>query len=96
MKKNTILTAIAFVAAFIIVASNSMVAFAAIPVEDAMIIATGNAGVNQEEVIFTQEETETINGIAQYDISFVNGSTEYQYQINASTGEVLYYNTILH
>lgn len=94
MKKNTITTAIAFAAAFIIIGSQSMVAFAAIPLEDAKIIATGNAGVNENDVTFTQEDTETINGIAQYDITFHNGVKEYQYQINASTGEVLYYDSI--
>ncbi len=95
MKKNTIVTAIASAAAFIIFASSSISAFSAIPVEDAKIIATGNAGVNQEDIIFTQEETETINGITQYNITFQSKTLEYQYQINASTGAVLYYNSVV-
>ena len=90
MKKNTIATAIVSAAAFIIFAVQPITAFAAIPVEDAKIIATGNAGVKEEDATFTQEESETINGIEMYELSFHNGNKEYHYQINASTGEVLY------
>ncbi len=77
MKKNTIATAIISAAAFIILAVQPITAFAAIPVEDATIIATGNAGVNQEESIFTQEEMETINGIEMYELSFHNNLYKY-------------------
>ena len=96
MKKNTIATAIVSAAAFIIFAVQPITAFAAIPVEDAKIIATGNAGVKEEDATLTQEESETINGIELYNISFQNGAKEYYYQLNASTGEVLYHDTIVH
>ncbi|WP_026529016.1 PepSY domain-containing protein [Butyrivibrio sp. VCD2006] len=90
MKKNTITTAIAFAVAFITFAASSMTASASyIPMEDARTIATGNACVKQEEVVFTSEETEVINGIAQYDLTFRKGNQEYEYVLNANTGEVL-------
>ena len=81
MRKNIIATAIAFAAAFITIQAFSITAFAAeIPFDDAKIIATGNAGVSEADVIFISEETETINGITQYDIIFQKGQKEYQYQ----------------
>ena len=96
MKKNTITTAIAFVAAVITITTSSMTAFAAyIPVEDAKVIATGNANVAQQDVVFTSVETEMINGIVQYNITFHKGNTVYEYVLDANTGAVLLSNTVV-
>ena len=91
MKKNIIATVIAFAAALMTISSFSITASAfGIPFDDAKTIAIGNAGVNEEDVIFIDEGTETINGITQYAIIFQKGQKEYIYQINAETGEILY------
>ncbi|WP_408069950.1 PepSY domain-containing protein [Butyrivibrio sp. JL13D10] len=62
-----------------------------LPIEEAKQIALHNAGVNEEDVTFIKNEREVENGIAQYDIGFIAEPDEYYYEIEASTGKILYY-----
>lgn len=51
--------------------------------------ALSNAGLTADQVAFTNIELDYDDGIAQYEIEFFANGTEYQYQINASTGAIM-------
>lgn len=59
-----------------------------ISLEDAKSEALADAGVSDAEVIYTKEKSDYENGIMIYDIEFYVGNVEYEYEINAATGEV--------
>ncbi len=62
-----------------------------ISLDEATQIALLNAGFNADEVVIIKSEREVENGITQYDIGFVVEPDEYYYEIEASTGKILYY-----
>ncbi|WP_044915613.1 PepSY domain-containing protein [Butyrivibrio sp. WCE2006] len=62
-----------------------------ISLDDAKRIALHNAGCKEENVTIIKSEREVENGIAQYDIGFIAEPDEYYYEIEASTGKILYY-----
>lgn len=59
-----------------------------ISLEDAKSAALADAGVSDADVIYTKEKSDYENGIMVYDIEFYAGNVEYEYEINAATGEV--------
>lgn len=59
-----------------------------ISLDDAKQAALIDAGVNAADVKYTKEKLDYEDGIAVYDIEFYAGSTEYEYEINATTGAV--------
>lgn len=59
-----------------------------ISLEDAKSAALADAGVSEADVIYTKEKSDYENGIMVYDIEFYVGNVEYEYEINAATGEV--------
>ena len=59
-----------------------------ISLEDAKRAALTDAGVSDSEVIYTKEKLEYEDGIAVYDIEFYAGNAEYEYEINAATGDI--------
>lgn len=61
---------------------------AQISLEDAKSAALADAGVSDADVIYTKEKSDYENGIMVYDIEFYAGNVEYEYEINAETGEV--------
>jgi Predicted membrane protein len=48
--------------------------------------ALSDAGFNEEEVIFTEEQFDFDDGMYLYEFDFVVGTTEYEYEIVAKTG----------
>ena len=52
-------------------------------------IALQDAGLEEEEVIFTAAKFEDDDGRKEYDIEFYCGSLEYEYEIDAMTGRIL-------
>ena len=60
-----------------------------ITLEDAKRIALEDAALKESEVTFTQTELETDDGRKKYDIEFLSGSQEYDYEIDAATGKIL-------
>lgn len=61
---------------------------AEITLEDAKKIALTDAGVSSEDVVFTEGKLDKDQSLTVYDISFYTKDTEYEYEINASTGAV--------
>ena len=57
--------------------------------EAAKLAALNHAGLKSEEVNFVHAHLESDDGIWQYDIEFHKDTTEYDYDIDALTGEIL-------
>ena len=64
-------------------------ASAAITEEQAVEIALEHAGLKKTEVIFAQTELHYQHGRMDYDIEFYTRDKEYDYEIDAQTGEIL-------
>ena len=52
-------------------------------------IALNHAGFTENNVTFVKLKTDIDNGINVYDIEFINNNMEYEYEINAVSGEIL-------
>ena len=61
---------------------------AKITMDAAKETALADAGLTAADVTFTKEKLDLEDGISVYDIEFVAGNTEYEYEINANTGAV--------
>ncbi len=59
--------------------------------EKAKTLALEHAGVSESEVSFTQSKFDYDDGVAEYEVDFYIGTTEYDYEIDAVTGEVRSY-----
>lgn len=44
---------------------------------------------SEADVVFTKQETDIERGVRKYDIEFNNGTTEYEYCIDAHTGKTI-------
>lgn len=60
-----------------------------IDLEAAKRIALQNAGVESADAAFTKAQLDYDDGVAEYEIEFVAGSTKYEYEISAANGTVL-------
>ncbi len=58
--------------------------------ERAKQIALQHAGVSAADVVFEKTEMEQENGNTIYDIEFVKEKTQYEYEIDVATGEILH------
>ena len=59
----------------------------------AKAIALKHAGLKEADVKFTKFNEDMDDGVWQYEIEFVSGETEYDYEINMETGEILDFGT---
>ena len=59
-----------------------------ISLEDAKNAALTDAGVSAADVVYTKEKLDYEDGIMVYDIEFYADTVEYEYEINAATGDV--------
>lgn len=57
--------------------------------EEAKEIALKDAGVNKEDLSYILINLETDNGVDEYEVEFYSDKMEYEYNIDASTGEIL-------
>ena len=64
---------------------------ASITVDEAKNIALTNANLTEDAVQFLRTEQEYDDGVLVYEIDFTHGDFEYDYKINANTGEVVSY-----
>lgn len=62
-----------------------------ISTDEAKKIALENAGVQESDAVYVNAKLDYDDGKAVYDVEFYSGSTEYDYEIDASTGAVLSY-----
>jgi uncharacterized membrane protein YkoI len=60
-----------------------------IGVDQAKTIAVNHAGLSLSDVTFTKVKFETEDGKSIYDIEFYKDGIEYDYEVDASTGEIL-------
>lgn len=51
--------------------------------------AVKDAGLNYGDVSFVKAKKDTDDGISVYEIDFILGNVEYEYEINASTGKII-------
>ena len=56
--------------------------------QEARACALADAGLSENEVTFTKSRLDREDGVLVYEIEFVTSSTEYEYEIDASTGSV--------
>ncbi len=59
--------------------------------DEAKVIALEKAGVSEKDVVFTETSFEYDDGIACYQIDFISGTTEYEIEIDANSGEITEY-----
>ena len=64
---------------------------ASIPLDEAKNIALTNANLTEDAVQFLRTEQEYDDGVLVYEIDFTHGDFEYDYKINANTGDVVSY-----
>ena len=59
-----------------------------ISLEKAKELALSDAGVSQAEAVFTKTELDRDSHIAIYEVKYYTSSHEYEYEVDASTGEI--------
>ena len=64
---------------------------ASITVDEAKNIALTNANLTEDAVQFLRTEQEYDDGVLVYEIDFTHGDYEYDYKINATTGDIISY-----
>lgn len=62
-----------------------------IGIDQAKELATEHAGFSVSDVVFSKAELDYDDGLAVYEIEFYKGRAEYEYEINAVTGDILEY-----
>jgi len=62
---------------------------AAVTEEEAKEIALSHAGLQAEDVTFIKSGLELDDGKQKYEVEFYSGNTEYDYDIDAASGEIL-------
>lgn len=92
-KKTRILTTITFVGLLLAGCAASAAQVDRIDLDKAKTIATEAAGVSGAEVRFSSVELDRRNGVEYYDVDFVADGVEYEYDIDALTGQVISYQT---
>lgn len=60
-----------------------------IGIDKAKSLALSNAGVKSSDATFTKAKLEKDDGVWLYEIEFISGSNEYEYEINALNGNVI-------
>ncbi len=98
MKKKTIIIAIVAVALAAAIALGLVWYFvwndsAYIGRDAALTAALSDAGFSAAEVQRARSEFERDDGLAYYEVGFVQGATEYEYVIDPNTGAVLHMET---
>lgn len=64
-----------------------------LPIEKVKEITLKNSGVNQKEAIFESTKLERENGRDIYEVEFFTDKKEFDYEIDAHTGEILHYSS---
>ena len=90
-KKTRILTTITFAGLLLAGCAASAAQVDRINLDKAKTIATEAAGVSDAEVRFNSVELDRRNGVEYYDVDFVADGVEYEYDIDALTGQVISY-----
>ena len=70
--------------------ANNSKAQAKISYDQAKSIALKDAGLTAENVSFLRNELDRDDGILKYEVEFTKDGVEYEYDINADSGEILW------
>ena len=70
--------------------ANNSKSQAKISYEQAKSIALKDAGLSSNEVSFLRNELDRDDGILKYEVEFTKDGVEYEYDINADSGEILW------
>lgn len=62
-----------------------------IGIDQAKAVAVGHAGLSVSDVVFSKAKLDHDDGLVVYEIEFYKGGMEYEYEINAVTGDILEY-----
>lgn len=62
---------------------------AQITLDQAKSIALSDSKADQNSVVFEKQKLELEHGIYEYEIEFHDSATEYEYEINAQTGDII-------
>lgn len=62
-----------------------------ISVDEAKSAAYAHAGVSASDVVYVETDFDSEHGVMVYEVEFYAGNVEYEYDINAQTGEVVKY-----
>ena len=62
-----------------------------ISVDEAKSAAYAHAGVSASDVVYVETDFDSEHGVMVYEVEFYSGNVEYEYDINAQTGEVVKY-----
>ncbi|CEH33464.1 PepSY domain-containing protein [Romboutsia lituseburensis] len=99
MKKTLIATLIISTSMFFVACNNSTPVKDEAPkeqatqnkitIEEAKDIALKHAKLTNDKVTFVKSEENMDNGVKTYDVEFYVDKTEYDYEINADTGEII-------
>lgn len=92
MKKRifaTSLSLIMFITIILCIPVTTACAASGITLTQAKEIALKDAGLDEKDVTIAKAKKEMDDGITQYEIKFYYGTTEYDYEINATTGEII-------
>lgn len=72
-------------------AKNNSSVDASVSMEDAKNIAVTHAGFSVDDVTFSKEKQDMEDGQLAYEIEFYKDGREYEYTINAATGDIMEY-----
>lgn len=70
-------------------ASNVSVTAQSVSLEDAIGIALAHAGIAREDARFTKTQFDNDDGVKKYEIDFIAGDKEYEYDVAESDGRIL-------
>lgn len=84
-----LIAAIGFGAGMMMKTSLAQGGGSSISTEEAKAIALENVGVSPSKATFTKAELNNDDGVELYEIEFYSGINEYEFEINAKTGEIL-------
>lgn len=62
---------------------------AGVTMDDAINTAVTDAGFSVSDVQITKQKLDTDDGVQKYEIEFIKGDYEYEYDINAQTGAIM-------
>ena len=60
-----------------------------ITADEARAAALADAGLSESEVTFTKTQLDRDDGVQEYEVDFYTSDKEYDYEINATTGEII-------
>ena len=90
-KKTKVFTVVTLIGLLLVGCAASAAEGKRIDKETAKAAAFADAGVEAAEAVVTSLELERSDGVEYYEVDFMANGAEYEYEINALSGEVIFY-----